>query len=660
VRLWAGTWGPVILLLLANLIVGLLLVADYGQSTDEEPNLVFARATLASYRHPDTPYRDPAREDKGPFYLMVWLAAGEALGRMVPGWLFADGRHFVNFLTFQMALVSIYALALRFTRPWLALTAVLLFETQPVLFGHAFINQKDIPFMAFFAATLALGIAMVDRFTSGMEHAAEAGKIRRPRSASWDILRQGWAADRPRAVRVAALGAALVFIVPSARLLLHAPLQTALDRTIRAAYVGASWEPINDLFSRVAQNVATVPPEAYVLRAVRLTNLATVGVSLVMLLVAIVVVTTRWPTARRAFWPAVASDLRQGAGLRPPWVLIPASIILGMGIAVRSTTLFAASLVVLYALVRAGPRMALVLTLYGVGAMLVAYVFWPQLWGSPAAMIAGSLDRTFQFPEPHRTLFEGVVLLSNNMPPTYLPHVLSIQLTLPALALILPGVVLMARSAFGSGARAALAWVLILWFIMPFLAVVILRVPIYNYSRHVLFIFPPMFVAAATALDRAMHLIQPPRWAGSLLAVALLLPGLVAIARLHPYEYGYFNELVGGVRGVRGRFIPDYWCTSLREAMEYVNGHAPSSAGIAVTGPESNAIAFAREDLRVRDDAEMLRDSAFQPWAILACNLPTIDPTFFPEAPVLLTVEREGVPLAVLKLLATPTPSTPP
>jgi len=152
-------WGPIVLLVAANLLVGFLLAPHYGQSTDEAANLLFAQGSLASYQHPEDPYLDPVREDKGPFYLMVWLELGQAFDRAVAGWEFVDGRHFVNFLAFQLALVSVYALAIRFVKPTVALAATLLFETQPVLFGHAFINQKDSPFMAFFAATMALGVS---------------------------------------------------------------------------------------------------------------------------------------------------------------------------------------------------------------------------------------------------------------------------------------------------------------------------------------------------------------------------------------------------------------------------------------------------------------------------------------------------------------------
>jgi hypothetical protein len=646
---------PIVALVIVNLVVGGVLAPHYGQSTDEEANILFARATFLSYQHPGDPYVDPAREDKGPFYLMVWLKAGEFLGRVIPGWLFADGRHYVNFLAFQLALVSIYGLSLRFVRPLPALAGVLLFETQPVFFGHAFINQKDAPFMAFFAATLALGIGLVDQFVRAWEKRAAKtdGAERLP--SSWDVLRQGWLEDSARARRVAVLAGALVLVLPALRVLLNLPLRSAIETVIFDAYRGQSWPPINQLFARLAENAARVAPEAYVLRALRLMDVAAVAASGLMVLVAVAVATRRWPSAQGRFWPAVVAEGREGLGAPIPVLFYLAAVVFGMAIAIRSMALFAGLLVVAYSLARAGPRITILMTLYFGAAGLTAYALWPQLWGSPASMITASLDRTIQFPQLHRTLFEGVTLLSDSMPPRYLPELMAIQFTLPALLLIAIGFAAAARSAIGRGAGTLLAGILALWALVPFVAVVVFGVPIYNYFRHVLFMMPPLFVVAAIGIERVWRLV-PVRWGGPVLAVALLLPGIWAIGQLHPYEYGYFNEFVGGVRGAYGRFMSDYWCTSLREAMSYVNANAPPSAAIAVTGPESNAIPFAREDLRVRDDAEMLSNEDFQPVMILGCAWSTIDPAFFPDAPLLWTVEREGVPLAVVKLLATPQP----
>ncbi len=38
------------------------------------------------------------------------------------------------------------------------------------------------------------------------------------------------------------------------------------------------------------------------------------------------------------------------------------------------------------------------------------------------------------------------------------------------------------------------------------------------------------------------------------------------MARLHPYEYVFFNHIIGGVRGAQTRFMLDYWGLAFKEA----------------------------------------------------------------------------------------------
>ena len=642
--------APILAMVACSLVVGFLITPHYGQSTDEAPNIVFARETMNSYQHPDRPYIDLSRQDKGPFYLMVWLWVGEFLGRTIPGWLFVDGRHFVNFVTFQLAVVSIYGLALRFVRPAAALAGALLFETQPLFFGHAFINQKDIPFMAFFALTVWLGLGMVDRFLgTGPNH---------PAWALGATLRAAGAHEPLRARRAGIVVALLAISVPILSLVLQRPLRAAVEGVVTAAYRGEAWAPINDLFVRLAEHAAQVPVEDYVQRAIRVATLAILLASVGMIGVARAVAVRLWPSGARAGLMALVSDLRQSLDLPLPPALLPAAIVLGMSTAIRTMALFAGLLVMGYALIRAGPRIAVLLMAYFGVAAAVAYVLWPQLWGSPLGGVLDSLDRTLRFPEVRSTLVDGVIYPSDSLPFWYLPKVMAIQLTLPALVLVIGGLILGVRSALGRMFQKATAWVLLLWFLAPFVAVVWFRTPIYNYSRHVLFIMPPLFVLATIAIERILRVVRS-RPFQSLLVGAILLPGMLATIRLHPYEYGYFNELVGGVRGAKGRYIPDYWCTSFREVMLFVNGYAPSSADIFVAGPEDNAIPFAREDLRLRDDTELSANDELRPVLILGCSWATVRPEYFPDARLLWSVEREGVPLAIVKGLSPPEPAVP-
>jgi L-threonylcarbamoyladenylate synthase len=46
----------------------------------------------------------------------------------------------------------------------------------------------------------------------------------------------------------------------------------------------------------------------------------------------------------------------------------------------------------------------------------------------------------------------------------------------------------------------------------------------------------------------------------------------VTMFRLHPYEYVYFNELVGGLNGAQGNYEMDYWGASYSEASAWLKG----------------------------------------------------------------------------------------
>jgi hypothetical protein len=77
-----------------------------------------------------------------------------------------------------------------------------------------------------------------------------------------------------------------------------------------------------------------------------------------------------------------------------------------------------------------------------------------------------------------------------------------------------------------------------------------------------------------------------------------------------------------------------------------------------VSSATSNAVPFAREDLLVKDDSEIATDG-FQPTLILGCSWATVEPDFYRDAPLLFRVERDGVPLAVVKLLDPAPPGVP-
>jgi hypothetical protein len=93
------------------------------------------------------------------------------------------------------------------------------------------------------------------------------------------------------------------------------------------------------------------------------------------------------------------------------------------------------------------------------------------------------------------------------------------------------------------------------WFAVPLAALVVGDAVLYDNFRQILFILPPVFLLAGIALDR----IRSPQLA-IVLSGLCVLPGVLGIVRLFPYEYAYYNSFVGGTAPRFER----YWGTDRR------------------------------------------------------------------------------------------------
>ncbi|MBN1145828.1 MAG: hypothetical protein JXA78_01130 [Anaerolineales bacterium] len=150
---------PILILMLFNLAIGFAVVTHYGESWDERSHYKYGFDSLLAYLG-NSRAADLKMEDKGPAYAMLGVAGAKALQALYPGWQTMEAWHFVHFLSFLLGLFFLYRLCLRVAGKWAALGATLLFNTQPLLWGHAFINPKDISFMAFFLGSLELGLGI--------------------------------------------------------------------------------------------------------------------------------------------------------------------------------------------------------------------------------------------------------------------------------------------------------------------------------------------------------------------------------------------------------------------------------------------------------------------------------------------------------------------
>jgi 4-amino-4-deoxy-L-arabinose transferase-like glycosyltransferase len=108
--------------------------------------------------------------------------------------------------------------------------------------------------------------------------------------------------------------------------------------------------------------------------------------------------------------------------------------------------------------------------------------------------------------------------------------------------------------------------------------------------RHFLFVVPPAVALLGFSLKRL--LVEHVKWAR--LAMCVLALGLLPVAfdlvSLHPYQYVYYNHLVGGVSGAWDRYELDYWGASYKELVEVLAERLPQEErhALFVDGPFNN------------------------------------------------------------------------
>jgi hypothetical protein len=198
------------------------------------------------------------------------------------------------------------------------------------------------------------------------------------------------------------------------------------------------------------------------------------------------------------------------------------------------------------------------------------------------------------FPWLNKVLFDGNYYRSSELPWRYLPKLMLFQFTEPVVLLSITGLGILAWRIWQKKIDLVLPVLLSIWFIVPLTGFIVIRPTMYDNFRQLFFIMPPVFIFCALALDELFKRWADPKIYAAVLILAIL-PGLVASARLHPYEYVYYNSLAGNVAD---RYETDYWATSFREAANYINKNAPQKAVISI-GPWGLMQELLRPDLQI-------------------------------------------------------------
>jgi hypothetical protein len=350
----------------------------------------------------------------------------------------------------------------------------------------------------------------------------------------------------------------------------------------------------------------------------------------------------------------------------PPW-----GSVLGLGVAVgcalglRVGAVFAVfylGLAMLLATLLIGPpgrrlgyflRSCLALLPAGLVALALMGLFWPWSVMAPGNLLSAATAFS-HFSFLLHTIVDGQVYLNGQVPRTYLLSYLLVRLPellllgLAAALVLLPMRWRRVRAA-GEGAE----WLvrhfpLLLAAAFPIAFTLATQPALYNGTRHFLFVVPPLAVLAALGWGWLVGQ-APPRLTPAVVAVMTGLAAfhLVTLARLHPYEYVYYNQLAGGLPGANTKWETDYWADTVRQSAAlltaYVAGEGAPPAEpwpVAVCAESIQAAAYLGPTFEVTRDWR--RAEFFISPTHMDCDTAL-------KGRIIATVERMGVTLAVVR-----------
>ena len=256
-------------------------------------------------------------------------------------------------------------------------------------------------------------------------------------------------------------------------------------------------------------------------------------------------------------------------------------------------------------------------------------------------------------------LFGGNTYPAGGLPRRYFPFMLATTLTEPTWLLFAIGLIDGYWSLFknrNSNREAfrdqivTLSLTFSLFLIL--VAYVLIRKPsMYDGIRHFLFIISPIFIFVGFGfqfiINRLKSWLKAPAWLHASLGILFVLPGIVGIAKLHPYEYAYYNSFVGGMNGVARKYETEYWLTCYKQAVEKLNATVETDINLFVYREPYIARYYANNKVHVYDLRTQI--GQVEPGDYLLFNTRTNEDYFLQENPAVLEVTNNNAVFCVVR-----------
>ena len=299
---------------------------------------------------------------------------------------------------------------------------------------------------------------------------------------------------------------------------------------------------------------------------------------------------------------------------------------------------------------------------YGLIVIILGYfggtLFWPYALQNPIANPFNALSAMSDYPVNITILFEGDQIKSRNIPWHYIFKYLWI--TTPLFGLAGFGLFLLGTPKIRHFKNAFYYGIILFAVVFPIAYIIYLGSNLYDGIRQVLFIYPPIIVLSGLAFHHLYDTLQNryAKWGLTAVLVILMALPLNFMAKNHPNEYVYFNEIQGGVDEAFGNYEMDYWGQSGKQAAHWLgkeinpNGELDSNIQFRANFINSTRPVLKRYSDSFGGKYASFRNRSKQQWdyAIFIARFisPTILENYWPPQGTVHEVKVDGQPISVV------------
>jgi tetratricopeptide (TPR) repeat protein len=210
------------------------------------------------------------------------------------------------------------------------------------------------------------------------------------------------------------------------------------------------------------------------------------------------------------------------------------------------------------------------LIIVSVVAYFLGLILWPYALQNPLSNPLSSLKNMTNYGLDINQLFEGLIYKSRELPWYY--GIKYILITSPIVVFI--GCLAFAVSLIKRKAGKTdyvIYFFLFFTFLFPLVYTIYQDSTLYGGWRHLLWIYSPLVILSAGGLDFYINnKSKYIKYGGLGIILLFLIHPVKYTVKNHPYEYSYFNQLVGGINGAYGEYEVDYYYHGLKEGVDWL------------------------------------------------------------------------------------------